>query len=233
MAILALGGGVTDIRGSVAGNTFSRNAGGNYMRARVKPVNPRSALQTTRRANAAYLMTCWSKTLEEQERLDWRAYAAATTWTNRLGQVITVNGLAAFLRLNSLLLAIDEPISEAAPTAMGHAGGVAFTFLAENDTSKIQLAEPTGSFDKTVPGDILILSEGLPSECGRNATPKGFRIIGHVEGADPVPPTFPAELDSAYTMQEGQLITCSAMFVDSSFRVSGPTWASVLASPSS
>ena len=51
MALVQYGGGIVDARGSIGGNTFSKCAGGHYMRARTKPVNPKSALQQTRRAN--------------------------------------------------------------------------------------------------------------------------------------------------------------------------------------
>jgi hypothetical protein len=115
---------------------------------------------------------------------------------------------------------------------MGHAGGVSFTFAAESDTTKIQLDEPTGSFDKALADDILIIAMGLPTEAGRQGTPKGFRQIGFTEGATPAPPTYPAELTAAYAMVAGQRVVCRAMFIDHSYRVSGPTWASVLASPS-
>lgn len=198
----------------------------------MKPVNPRSGLQSARRAQVGYLSTYWSKTLTAQQRADWRAYAAGSTWTNKLGQVIEINGLAAFLRLNALLAVIGEAVTAAAPLAMGHAGGVEFTFDPENDLSNIGLAEPTGAFDPAIVGHHLIVFQGLPVEAGRSGIPKGMRYIGVCSGADPVPPTFPLDIPSAYTMAEGQLVTCRAMFVDESFRVSGPFFATVAAAPS-
>ncbi|GAH50296.1 unnamed protein product, partial [marine sediment metagenome] len=46
MALVKLGGGIVQISGSIAGNTFARNRFGNYMRSRTKPVNPNSTRQT-------------------------------------------------------------------------------------------------------------------------------------------------------------------------------------------
>jgi len=166
MALVMLGGGVTDIRGSIAGTTFSRSAAGNYARSRKKPVNPRSALQTLRRANVGYLTKYWSNTLTEQERTDWRAYAAGTTWTNKLGQSIAISGLSAFLRLNALHRMTWSTVITAAPLAMGHAGGVTITFDAESDTSKIQMNEPGGAFDKSTDLQELWFFQGLPTEPG-------------------------------------------------------------------
>lgn len=232
MALVMLGAGVTDIRGSIAGTTFARNAGGNYARARKKPVNPRSPLQNTRRANLAMLAKYWSNDLTEQQREDWRAYAMGTNWTNRLGQSIEINGLAAFIRLNVFQLLIPSVIIDAAPTAMGHGGGVTFTFAAESDTTKIQVDEPGGAFDKDIDIQNLWFFCGIPTEPGRIAIPKGFKYIGRIWGSSGAPLAFPYELDAPYTMRTGQQITVKCMFHDEHYRVSGPHWATDVAGPS-
>lgn len=232
-AVILLGGGVTDIRGSMGGTVFSRNHGGNTIRNRTKPVNPRSALQSARRAQVAYLSRYWSNTMTSQERTDWRAYAAGTSWTNRLGQSIQINGLAAFLRLNAHIAIYSGTLRHAAPTAMGHAGGVTFTFAAESDTGKLQMDEPGANFDKGVLGHYANIYQGLPTEVGRLATPKGFRYVGSLYGHDSAPMTFPFELTAAYTMAEGQNVTLKLMFNDEDYRMSGPFFVTVEAAPSS
>jgi len=229
MANITYGGGITDIRGSIGGTCFSRGAGGAIARARVKPVNPRSTLQTARRARTAYLATYWSKTLTEQQRDDWRAYAAGTTWTNKLGQTIEINGLAAFIRLNAVVLLYSSTVIAAAPLAMGHAGGATYAFAAESDTSKLQLAEPGGAFDKSTDGHVLFCFCGLPTEAGQLAIPKGFRYVAHCAGNSGAPPTFPLEFSAPYTMAAGQRVTCRFMFLDENNRLSGPVYATDLA----
>lgn len=231
MANVLLGGGVTDIRGSIGGTTFSRNAGGNYARGRMKPVNPRSPLQNARRAEIANLAKQWSNVLTEQQREDWRAYAMGTSWTNKLGQSIEISGLAAFIRLNVFERMTPSVPILAAPTAMGHGGGVTFTFDAESDTTKIQVDEPTGAFDKDTDIHTLWFFCGIPTEPGRIATPKGFKYIGRIWGSSGDPLTFPYELDAPYTMRAGQFITVKCMFHDEHYRMSGPFFASELAAP--
>lgn len=232
MALILLGGGVTDIRGSIGGTTFSRAAAGAYARARTKPVNPKSTMQNARRAALAYCTKYWSNDLSEQHRADWRAYAAGTTWHNKLGQVIEINGMAAFVRVNTLQRLIPSSIIEHAPTAFGHAGGVEFTFAAESDTSKIQLDEPTGAFDNGVNVHTLWWFQGIPAEAGRIAVPKGFKYIGRTWGSPGDPLAYPYELDSAYTMALGQLVTLRAIFQDEHYRISGPHFGTDLAAPS-
>ncbi|HUW59124.1 MAG TPA: hypothetical protein VMZ92_20980, partial [Planctomycetota bacterium] len=104
MANILTSAAITDIRGSMGGLTFSRNAGGAYIRARIKPINPNSARQVAIRQGMAQLSGRWSTVLTAIQRTAWLAYSAATVWTNKLGQVVTITGLAAYLRSNSLLL---------------------------------------------------------------------------------------------------------------------------------
>jgi len=232
MALCTFGGGVTEIRGKIGGTVFSRGAGGAIMRKNTMPINPRSPLQNMRRSRVAFLSTYWSKTLTPQQRTDWIAYAQGTTWTNRLGQTIQINGLAAFLRVNALKFLYSSTVIAAAPLAMGHAGGVTFTFAAESDTTKLQLNEPGGAFDKSTTGHFFLLSCGLPTEAGRIAMPKGFRYVGHVAGNVGAPQNFPYEMTAPYTMTAGQTLTCRAMFLDENYRVSGPFFATATAAPS-
>ena len=231
MALIKLGGGITDIRGSMGGNTFARNKGGNYLRSNKKPVNPRSATQSTRRARMAWLAKYWSETLTEQQRTDWRAYAAGTSWTNKLGESIAIGGNAAFMRLNALVLLYSSTVVAAAPLAMGHAGGLTASFLAESDTSKLQIAEPVGAFDKDIDEHFMMISQALPAQAGQLATPKGFTYVSHIAGNSVAPPAFPVELSSAYTMAAGQRITIRIMFKDESNRISGPFFSTIAAAP--
>lgn len=231
-ALIMFGGGVTDMRGSIAGTTFSRSRSGNYARARKKPINPHSTLQNTRRAEMAYLMKFWSNNLTEQERVDWRAYALGTTWTNRLGQTIEVNGNSAFVRLNMLQRLTPSTVITAAPLAMGHAGGVTQSFSPEYDTTKLQIDEPTGSFDKDIDIMTLWYFMGIPREVGNIAIPKGFKYCGRVWGSSGTPLTFPYELTATYTMALGQRITVKTMFQDAQYRVSGPHYMTALAASS-
>jgi len=232
MGLVMYGGGVSQISGKVGGVVFSRGAGGAIIRKHTKPINPRSARQNVVRSNVAYLTTYWSKTLTEQQRTDWRAYVAGTTWTNRLGQTIQINGLAAFVRVNTLRLLAGLDLIAAAPLAMGHAGGVTISFTAYSDTGKLNVAEPVGAFDKSTDDHELLIFSGLPTEAGRISATRGFRFIQVISGNATTPPTFPLELTAPFTMQEGQLITMRAMFTDENFRASGPYFANTVAVPS-
>lgn len=229
MALVKFGGGVAAMSGSIGGTTFARSKAGAYARQWTKPVNPRSPLQNARRAFLAYLATYWSKTCTDQQRIDWSAYADGTSWTNKLGESITINGNAAFIRLNTIGHIAGQDIRADAPTAMGHAGGVTLAFTADSALDKLQIAEPGGAFDPNVDNQFIAFFQGLPSEPGRISTPKGFKFIGHIWGDSGAPMMFPTAIMSAYTIHAGQLVTIKGMFIDEHYRVSGPSWANVLA----
>ena len=231
MANVLFGGGVAAMAGSIGGTVFSRGAGGAIARNRTKPVNKRSALQSARRANSAYLATYWSGTLTVAQRADWNAYAAGTSWTNKLGSSIENSGLSAFVRLNTLRILAGLALSAPAPTAMGHAAGVGLVIAPDVATPAYNLAEPTAGFDKDTDDHTLLIFAGLPTEGGRAALPKGFRFVAAIEGDSVTPETFPLAMTPIDTFADGQNITIKAMFIDEFNRVSGPFFASEIATP--
>jgi len=232
MATIKLGVGISDIRGSIGGTTFSRNAGGAYARQRVKAVNPNSARQNTVRARTSYLTKAWGETLDDDERADWRAYAAGTSWTNRLGDTITINGLAAFVRLNTLRMMAGLAISTAAPLAMGHAGNPTFTFTATVDDQMLNFTEPSAPFVNNVDDHTVIFFQPLPVGVGRLAGSQGFRYRFTLAGSVGSPPAYPYAAASGYTFGDEQNITVRGVYIDPSNRVGTPVDYTVESIPS-
>lgn len=87
MASIRYGGGVVDARGSIAGNTLSRNASGAYSRARVAPTNPGTSPQAAVRDALSLSSQNWRE-LTDTQREAWIDAAATVQgkYTNRLGQ---------------------------------------------------------------------------------------------------------------------------------------------------
>ena len=86
------GGGLTDARGSIAGNTFSRNHFGAFVRARVTPTNPNTDRQVHVRASLAFLSARWSNTLTLAQRTAWELYGSSVAMTDVLGATIYLTG---------------------------------------------------------------------------------------------------------------------------------------------
>jgi hypothetical protein len=89
MALIRFGNGVSEIRGSIAGTTFSRNRAGAVARNRIKPINP----NTQQQADVRYLFATIAAQfadLNQAQKDVWTDFAAALTfWRNRLGEPYT------------------------------------------------------------------------------------------------------------------------------------------------
>lgn len=114
MAKILLGPVASAISGSTGGTTFSRNKGGAYMRARVVPLNPKTAAQTVVRSNFAASAKAWSNLLTDTQRAAWTFFAQANPVMNTLGASIILSGLSMYTRLNQVLAqggyaGIDDP----------------------------------------------------------------------------------------------------------------------------
>lgn len=114
MAKAKYGGGIQDLRGSIAGQVHSRNTFGNYVRQKVSPVQPRTPRQLEVRALFSELARRFSNVLSDEQQEAWRQAAASTPVRDVFGDSITLTGINLYTRLNSLralmgLPPLDDP----------------------------------------------------------------------------------------------------------------------------
>jgi hypothetical protein len=114
MAKAKYGGGIADLRGSIAGQVHSRNTYGNYIRQKVSPVQPRTDRQLEVRELFSTLSRRYSSVLTDEQQEAWRQAAASNPVRDVFGDSITLTGINLFNRLNSLrvlagLTPLDEP----------------------------------------------------------------------------------------------------------------------------
>ena len=218
--LVTYGGGVVDARGSMAGNTFSRNKGGAYVRARIKGVNSKSALQVVRRAVQSAASAAWSS-LTAAQRTAWGTYALNTSWTNKLGASINIGGIAAFTRLYTLRILAGLAAPTAAPTMTGHASGTVVTFSAITSTQVVTLAVPTLGWDKDTDDDTLLIFQGMPMPPSRESAPIRFNFLQAIAGSTGSPESFPLALDATkYPFIEGDRLSLGLVHIDPYNRVS-------------
>lgn len=220
---------VADVRGSIGGVTFGRGGGGAIARTNIKPVNPRSSLQSARRAVIAQLSQYWSGSLDETERTSWRTYSAGTNWTNKVGTAASISGMAAFVRLNALLVQTGQPIQDTAPVQTGHAGTPTFTFTA-NPTSKVcSIALPSAPFNKDLADSRILYFIHAPTNAGRLRPSGKQRYIAFLEGDVASPPVFPSALTSPFPFAAGQNVSITGIFIDPFGRIGGAYTKTVVA----
>lgn len=231
---------IADIRGSIGGTCFSRGGGGHIVRNAPKPCNPRSPAQGRRRAVLAYLSQYWSKTLSSINRTGWNDYAAGTAWTNKVGTSAVISGMAAFVRLNSLIFlarvpTVEHPagnawpIREAAPLMLGHAGTPSFAITADGADNHIHLLEPTVPFLKANNDHFMVFFTHGCTNVGRTRPGGQRRYVGYLEGSAGAAPVFPYVMTSPFNFENGQNVYLTGIFLDEKGRVGGDYTAEVLA----
>jgi len=102
MAKAKYGGGIQDLRGSIAGQVHSRNTFGNYVRQKVSPVQPRTQRQLEVRALFAELSRRFSNFLTDSQQEAWRQAAASTPVRDVFGDSITLTGINLYTQLNAV-----------------------------------------------------------------------------------------------------------------------------------
>lgn len=223
MALIKFGGGIVDMRGSIAGNTFARNRAGAYARARTKPVNPNTALQQAVRNNLQALVNAWSEVLTDANRIAWAQYAAAVPMTNRLGEAMNLTGFNMFIRSNTALLQAGlAQVNDGPTTLLLPEGDGAFAISASEATQLITVA-----FDDTAAwvdedGAGMIIKCGLPQNPTRNFFAGPYRFADSIDGDSVTPETSPATLTASFAISENQKIWCEARIVRADGRLSAP-----------
>lgn len=194
MALVKFGGGITEMRGSIAGNTYARNRFGGYARARTKPVNPRSPRQTAARISIMYLAEQWRESpMTDAKRTAWEVYAASVNWQNMLGETVHLTGYNHFIRGNSSRLQCGEAFQDDGPTDLGLPAGDPI-FQVTDLSVALQSAKITfdDTFDWCSEDDAhFIVDMGVPQNASRNFFAGPWRYWFDGDGAVGVPAVSP------------------------------------------
>ncbi|MBA7647992.1 hypothetical protein ES703_55771 [subsurface metagenome] len=163
------------LRGSIGGNVFSHNRGGDYVRKRVAPTNPNSTRQQTMRSILAGLASDWSNILDDAQRAQWNIWSGQQPKEGPLGNSINLTGINGFIWCNSHILDAGDPLLEEPPTDV--APDALDTFAV--DVSAITTADVT--FAATPSGATLrlVMFMSLPQSGHAQPNLKQCRIVGY------------------------------------------------------
>lgn len=201
-----------EMSGSIAGNTFSHNKGGQYVRQRTVPINPTTSRQMAVRSALSTTARSW-QALTQTQRDAWAAYAQANPVTDRLGNSITLSGASMHNRLNTKIrdfagTPIATPPSSAPPVAPS-----TFTISA-NTAANVTVAftpTPIGAANRV---ELWIAPPGGP---GQNPNFNQARLVAYSAANQATAWT----ASVPWSLVTGQYINCWLRVVDSSGR-SGP-----------
>ncbi len=205
MALVKYGGGIIQMSGSIAGNTFARNRYGNYARAKTKPINPNTALQVAVRAAIAELSVRWAQTLTAVQRTAWQLYADSVAMTNKLSETVFLSGYNHYIRSNA--------IRSRYSIANIDAGPVIFELPPKDPAFACTISEATQvitiTFDDVFAwasedGAHLAIYQGQPQNAQRNFFGGPWRNAAIIFGNSGIPITTPQNFPVSYAVAEGQ-----------------------------
>lgn len=108
---------VADMRGKLNGSVHSRNKGGAYVRTKVTPINAQTIPQTRQRAFLSIIGKAWSGTLTQAQRDGWTAFGNTALAKSIFGNVLALSGLAAYQKVNLIILTAGGTRVDTAPTS--------------------------------------------------------------------------------------------------------------------
>lgn len=240
MASIRFGGGIVDARGSIAGNTFSRNAGGAYQRARTAPTNPQTTRQSAVRNALGQSAQEW-RTLDEEQRTAW--VEAATTqqgaYVNRIGESEQYTGQQLYMavqqRRNTWALGggtipgnggQDPPPLTPAPPSVT-LGTITGSADAEGALVGLSLAITAAAAENQV---MIFASPPVSAGVMRSSTPR-YALLGSFEDVATPSVSLLAEYNAAYgaVVLPGSAIWLKVVTLSNiSWRMSAPVFLKVV-----
>ena len=171
------------LRGSIGGNTFSHNRGGDYVRRRVSPTNPNSTRQQTMRTFLGSLAALWGSTLTPAERGQWNTWADNQNKEGPLGNSISLTGINAFVWLNCHLLDSGDARIDAPPVIVAPTGLLTLSV----DISALTTADVTFTGTPLAANHKAVMFMSLPQSGAAEPNFKQCRIVGYSAAAQASP----------------------------------------------
>lgn len=192
--------------GSLAGNTFSHNKGGMYIRSRAMPTNPGTENQSAVRDSVRILMDNWSNVLTQAQRDAWDLYAFNTPVVNKLGQTVKRTGQNMYVRANTARMQAEFPAVNDAPVTfdLGSFTPVEITADASADTLSIAVAaaDPWATEDQ----GFMFVYQSRPQNAARRYFKGPYQLATVIEGESPGPITSPKVVSSLFPLTTGQRV---------------------------
>jgi len=167
MAKIKLAAPVTDMRGTVAGLVYSKNASGNFVKAWKKPTNPTTAGQMEQRGFMARMGALW-RTLSTAQQTGWDTFAATPPETDydSLGNAYLISGFNWMSRICTRRLRTGQAEDLIAPVATPTVAPTTFTmtlYPAQGDADRAEMQYTNGEFATYYAILQMSLSPGLGS----------------------------------------------------------------------
>lgn len=190
--------------GSIAGTTFSRNAGGQYIRQRSIPTDPATAPQMEIRSFVSSLVNVWANTLTQVQRDAWNVYAANVPLNDVFGDPRFRTGINHYVRSNVPRLQVGLARVDTGPTIFD---------LGEFTAPNLTITPATSSFnvdfddtDDWVGEDdaAMLLWGSKPKNPSVNFFKGPYTSMDSIFGDGTLPPTTPVAVPEPFVYVVGQ-----------------------------
>lgn len=207
--------------GSMGSMTASHNRYGSYLRQRVTPANPSSALQQLVRNIFLTLAGNWVNDLTSTQRDKWNLYGANVVMKDKMGQDQYITGMNHFIRSNSVIIRAAFPRVDPGPAILSLPGGdPTFAVTCSEATQLVSVA-----FDDTKAWasedeagmQILVSKPQLGSRVYITPTMKFGDML---EGDVATPLTSPQTFTCPWAIAETQIFMCEGRIVRADGRLS-------------
>lgn len=212
MAKINLGALAQDVRGSLAGSTFSKGRSGSIVRQKVSPVQPRTARQLAQRAIFAEASQAW-RDLTDNNRADWINWAASHKVVDVFGMARILAGNAAYIRVNAVRLTAGLAMIAAPPADEGP-GPYPYQLQILPISYGLRI-----EFSDVLPVNSNYLLYATPGHSpGASFVNSQFRLAGVLtqSGAGAQFDVFPKTFNPALTWTPGQRIAVRAAYLGTS-----------------
>lgn len=206
-----------ELSGHIAGNTFSRNKGGLYVKRTAHPTNPNTARQQELRTLLSHGSGIWA-VLDETQRVAWRNYAAANPRVNRLGETFFLSGHQMFIALRSAAVDAGFPAIDAPPVEPAPAPLLTLEAIAVGATADLAL---TWTAPATIKGRLKSWLSA-PGSAGLSPNIRQCRLGGYSAAA----PTSPTTIACPANFIKGMTYTVYASVISAEGLESPPLRAS-------
>lgn len=207
MAKIKFGMMMTDARGKLGGQVFSKNKSGSYVRTKVTPTNPRTAKQMASRSILGTLSAGWNA-LTLAQVTAWNKAVDQWAKTDIFGDLKNPTGKNLFVSLNKNLLGIGEDVINLPPNKQEmldlSALAVTYDAVANEFTVTGLQASGTGYYQ-------VMASPVVPT--GVNYVKNKLRVVGRALSTE----TTASVLDDNYTATFGSAPIANRVFVQIRF----------------
>lgn len=166
MALVRFGGGVSEMRGSIAGNVFSRNRSGAIVRNRTKPINQPTQAQSDQRTLFAQAASSY-KNLTPAQVNGWEEFSLGVQRLNSLGELYQPQPSQLFIESNLNMLISGVGMISDAPVGKLQVPVPAEMSLDIITTAGVITTMEISSGDAWIDTDFMIVEATLPMPSSR------------------------------------------------------------------